>query len=53
MRRSTLLFVLAAALAACAGAPTRQAPEAASSAAGGAPSVSVGGTMRGLYGYAK
>jgi hypothetical protein len=51
MRRLTLLLLLAAGLAACAEAPARQAPETAPAAAGNAPSVSVGGTMRGLYGY--
>ena len=53
MKHLGSLLLLAAALAACAEAPARRAPETAPAAAAArsAPSVSVGGAMRGLYGY--
>jgi hypothetical protein len=40
-------------LAACAEAPTRPVVETAPTGGGGAPTVSVGGTVRGLYGYTR
>ena len=40
-------------LAACAEAPTRPVAETAPNGGEGAPTVSVGGTVRGLYGYTR
>lgn len=48
-----MLGCLAVALAACAEAPARPAADAAPGSVGGPPSVSVGGTMRGFYGYTR
>jgi len=50
---AAMLVLLAAALAACAEAPTRPVAETAPTGGGGAPTVSVGGTVRGLYGYTR
>ncbi len=40
-------------LAACAEAPTRPVAETTPNGGEGAPTVSVGGTVRGLYGYTR
>jgi hypothetical protein len=53
VRIAATLLILAAVLAACAEPPARPVADTPPSGAGSAPSVTVGGTMRGFYGYSR